>query len=639
VLDALKKREAEVKKAMKAEDAAAKREADADALEAAIKQTDDPEIKATLRAEADKLREKIPTPEVTEGLPADKSERVSKIPVGKTKEVAAPEPITPAPRAKLAEPEVAEIAPEVVEGGEPIPKGEATEVEPVPVGQADEVLPVGEATEVVPVGEVSEILPAGETLDGPPSMDRVPMPPAPKPRIIDLPPAKIRKIAKDHGLGAKDMERAKAVAAALAKDEEAVVAATTKGHTPAAFDAEIERINREPKVSDASQSPQAAESSPRPEPRGQDAATRAEQPRPDGAATARADKPKVAPAKADRKPLIARKNSEILADLNKQIDAEARYGAGGPERITLKSGGTTQTISNSPDGVAKWRAEAAKSYGFKDTNTPKPAASRTFHGPSRFGGPNPKPPVDALNKRAPKTVVADMVAEGDFENAEILAEHYGIDVKAGMDPKQRKAYQDYTDSKDLTGLADTPPVVEPPAASSAALKKWFGASKLTNEKGEPKVLYHATPHDFDQFKVGGANPGMSGHAVWLSPSKDRQPAAHNVNVRGGGFREGTRVMPLYARVERPLVIDTPAMLAWAKEVFAEGSENFPQVMPKQWVDRITKGGEYDGVVFKGEALGWGKDSDEVVVFDPKQLKSALGNSGTFDPNSPSLTDR
>lgn len=184
VRDALGKREAEVKKAMKAEDAARKRDADATALEDAARKTEDPEIKAVLRAEADKLREKIPTPEVEEGMPATPKERVGKIPVGKTKEGDV-EPVPAAPRPKLAEPEVTEIAPEVVEGGEPIPKGEATEVEPVPVGQADEMLPVGEAAEVLPVGESTEILPTGDAIDGPPPMDRVPMPPAPKPRMIE----------------------------------------------------------------------------------------------------------------------------------------------------------------------------------------------------------------------------------------------------------------------------------------------------------------------------------------------------------------------------------------------------------------------------------------------------------------------
>jgi len=738
VRDALAKREAEVKRAMKAEDAARKREADADALDAAAKQTTDPEIKATLRAEADKLREKIPTGETTEGLPADKAPKQEKIPVGKAKEVAAPEPITPAPRPKLAEPEVTEINPERVEGGEPIPKGEATEVEPVPVGQADELLPVGEAAEVLPVGEVSEILPAGDAIDGPPPMDRVPMPPAPKPRmiergrtaepppaveVVDVSPAKPKKplvskttkadtpaapevgrstrseqvkepwnmtreeAAKDYpgdeydkminraadlgdlpyaeadlksrvklGGGKKLWAQTRAEIAADGKGQAKDLTARrvdvnklvptkefakwrirvgakaaqrdidgAKQYTQSLLDVHKERVEEallaghdvpsevlndypDLKAKYATTTPKAPAS----EPRGQDTQARAEQPRPDSPATARTDggenlrnelrtveqkilnavpqkltagggdieaaarhrnapkdlvarrkeikaelrgepsapksagwnpgttdpktmtagkinteldfldrymslntddfiqagrgnerpsdylsktdplsmrarelrdrysalrqeiearygpnaphrlppkfgpreqpappKPMIkaqAPARPAPKPMLARKNSEILADLNRQIDAEARYGAGGPERITLKSGGTTQTISNTAEGVAKWRAEAAKSYGFKDTKAPKPPSGRDTA--AKLLGPEPKPTI-SVGKRAPKTVVQDFVADGDFENAQALAEHYGLDIKAGMDKKQKQAYQDWLDSRDL----------------------------------------------------------------------------------------------------------------------------------------------------------------------------------------------
>ena len=158
-------------------------------------------------------------------------------------------------------------------------------------------------------------------------------------------------------------------------------------------------------------------------------------------------KPAPAPAKPAPKPMIqSMKPSERLTELNRQIDAEARYGAGGPERITLRAGGTTQTIDNSPEGVARWREAAGKSYGFKD----KPATLK----PSRESGStvsgrvrNDRFLASELEKRAPKTVVQDFVADGDFENAQALADHYGIDIKAGMDAKQKRAYQDWQDSK------------------------------------------------------------------------------------------------------------------------------------------------------------------------------------------------
>ena len=221
-----------------------------------------------------------------------------------------------------------------------------------------------------------------------------------------------------------------------------------------------------------------------------------------------------APAKPAPKPLIARKNSEILADLNKQIDAEARHGAGGPERITLKSGGTTQTISNTAEGVAKWRAEAAKSYGFKDTKPPKPAPEKKsgvegtkviIPRDKRVVGSKDDMRMETkawggeLSKRAPKAVVQDFVADGDFENASVLAEHYGVDVKAGMDAKQKRAYQDWQDGPQpipeppkKETLADMiaaapPPKVEPvqathpDPAANMAFDEWAKHQYATNE--------------------------------------------------------------------------------------------------------------------------------------------------------------
>ena len=185
VLAALKKREAAVRRTMAEEDAARQRETDAAALDDAARKAQDPETKALLKAEADKLREPIPAGETKEGFPPAPAEPRGKIPVGKTKEV----PLPAAGRdgelqAPMPLPEVEELPVQRVEGGEPIPRGEATEVEPVPVGQADEMLPVGQADELVPTGEASEMLPTGEATEGPP-----PMAPAPKPRIIAPPGA------------------------------------------------------------------------------------------------------------------------------------------------------------------------------------------------------------------------------------------------------------------------------------------------------------------------------------------------------------------------------------------------------------------------------------------------------------------
>lgn len=167
------------------------------------------------------------------------------------------------------------------------------------------------------------------------------------------------------------------------------------------------------------------------------------------------------------------------------------------------------------------------------------------------------------------------------------------------------------------------------APESSEFKTWFGNSKVLDADGEPMVVYHATSADIRAFKVSGQDlMKSSGAAIWVTPHAHYQAAMHNIKNRNG-FKDGVNVMPLYAKIEKPLVIDDKVSLDWAREVFAGGSKEFPHLMLPQWVDEVTKDGEYDGIIFKGVELGWGENSDEIVVFSPKQLKSAIGNNGKY----------
>ena len=157
-------------------------------------------------------------------------------------------------------------------------------------------------------------------------------------------------------------------------------------------------------------------------------------------------------------------------------------------------------------------------------------------------------------------------------------------------------------------------------------KKWFKNSKVKDDDGKPKVMYHATPEDFTEFKPGGKDETISGPAIWLSPYADTQAAAHNIGRKKGQPREGTNVMPVYVRMERPLVIDDMTSLEFARSAY--GNSEFPQLISKKAVADMKEDG-YDGIQFDGEALGWGDRSNETIVFDANQIKSAIGNNGEY----------
>jgi hypothetical protein len=170
-----------------------------------------------------------------------------------------------------------------------------------------------------------------------------------------------------------------------------------------------------------------------------------------------------------------------------------------------------------------------------------------------------------------------------------------------------------------------------------AFKRWSGGLPIhesyedrSSDRGIYK-LFHMTTADFSEFIPGGLNPMDSGPAIFLSTNPSAGSATFRVGSEQRGFREGARTMPVYAKLKSPLVIDSKEMLDFARESFADGSREFPQLISKQTVDALKSEG-YDSVIFDGKGVGWRNAENEILVFDPKQIKSATGNIGTFDPD-------
>lgn len=141
---------------------------------------------------------------------------------------------------------------------------------------------------------------------------------------------------------------------------------------------------------------------------------------------------------------------------------------------------------------------------------------------------------------------------------------------------------------------------------TAAFKKWFGKSNLVNEDGSPMVLYHGTQNNFEAFRTSKTG-AMGGPGVYLGDS----PEVAN-NYAGDGA--GANVVPVYAR--GTYIGNT----AWSKLIGAHGWEKAREVAI---ADGIS--GVWDQ-----------KFENAVLVWDPANIKSAIGNRGTFDPNDPSI---
>ncbi len=124
-----------------------------------------------------------------------------------------------------------------------------------------------------------------------------------------------------------------------------------------------------------------------------------------------------------------------------------------------------------------------------------------------------------------------------------------------------------------------------------AFKDWFGKSKVLDEKGEPRVVYHGTRSEFNKFET---------------PSMFHIDPRYTENI-------GDRTNPVYLSIKNP---------ANLREMNLSPSDpNF-----RDTVKDLERMG-YDGAEYRNEVF---------IAFKPTQIKSATGNKGTFDSGNPDI---
>lgn len=235
---------------------------------------------------------------------------------------------------------------------------------------------------------------------------------------------------------------------------------------------------------------------------------------------------------------------------------------------------------------------------------------------------------------------------------------------------------------------------------SQQFKRWFGdwqnhpenASKVVNEDGTPKVVYHQTAEDFTVFEPrhqgAGTRDSDTPFGIFMK-SSDK-----NIGLNG------EKQMALYARIVNPLtVVDRADMICQLKRISPEyvkaadelhelnnayqkkyddatkafkdyivewrkahpdasrtalyDDAGFTEVYnaednildeweaearklelrSKEAITRDLESHGYDGVIIQFDKGSWGRSTDAYIALRPEQVKSATDNVGTFDPEN------
>lgn len=188
-----------------------------------------------------------------------------------------------------------------------------------------------------------------------------------------------------------------------------------------------------------------------------------------------------------------------------------------------------------------------------------------------------------------------------------------------------------------------------------AFKRWFVGSKVKNEDGSPKVMYHGTTKVFSEFAPADkANRSLNVEGYYFTPYPDEASSYAstkmdrvNEMIERNQLIEGANIMPVYLSITNPYntkgknyinrTMEKAYEKALTKQMIEETGYDDPQWVKskvEELLDRgklpftgmdpkieqdVIKSGGYDGM----------QDGPHWVAFDATQIKSAIGNKGTF----------
>jgi hypothetical protein len=245
-------------------------------------------------------------------------------------------------------------------------------------------------------------------------------------------------------------------------------------------------------------------------------------------------------------------------------------------------------------------------------------------------------------------------------------------------PTKKQAIKDFLDESDASTVKDFGGQLNQSArlnTDTPEFRNWFGESKVVDESGKPMVVYHGTASDITAFDIGRSgestgNTGFYGAGAYFSEDADYASGFSFWARRSDD--QAPNVVPVYLSLKNPAYINITPRSQAASEKSRATAEKIISTMIARGTDQavvdklqgfvsenkfepfmgtlynalgggtgttaLLKEAGFDGVTIYGGISGKEKLA-EAVAFDPTQIKSAIGNRGTFDPNDANILNQ
>jgi len=239
-------------------------------------------------------------------------------------------------------------------------------------------------------------------------------------------------------------------------------------------------------------------------------------------------------------------------------------------------------------------------------------------GKTRAGGPaKPFPWEEAISEQYERTKsrLKGLATEPEAELQRILEQYL---PKKGDSPEERKRkLEELALGFAGTTIGKLPQMIKPQALE-AGKQKFLELSKIKDR------VYHGTGADVKELrpsKMGALGPG-----VYVT-SVPKEASEYAIVRRSINPNENPNVMPLRIQVENPLNISSVnnSSAEFFKRFDPEGKLSDDEVI------KLAKKHGYDAIHAELEGI--------TNIFDPRRIKSDIGNRGTYDITDPDITKK